>query len=167
MRQAATAGAVGFATGVIITTLVLGLEDALGVFTASSEVLAILTGIVASAYRPSDPASVVGLPDAQLGDDAGLKAARNRRLSQSPSRGRRTTVNPRIPKGRWTPRWSSQRSNAQAALNTGESPVPSKSCRTRSSSSEPAKLSKRRRFRFLTPRRPEKAPTQMHVGLHP
>ena len=48
VKQAATAGGLGFVTGVALTTLVLGLENALGVFTASSEVVAILIGIVAS-----------------------------------------------------------------------------------------------------------------------
>jgi hypothetical protein len=50
MRQAATAGGLGFFTGVTLTTLILGLENAFGVFTASSEVLAILIGILASAF---------------------------------------------------------------------------------------------------------------------
>ena len=50
MREAATAGGVGFVTGVAVTTLVLGMENAFGVFTASSEVVAILIGIVASAF---------------------------------------------------------------------------------------------------------------------
>jgi glycosyltransferase involved in cell wall biosynthesis len=48
VKQAATAGGLGFVTGVALTTLVLGLENAFGVFTASSEVVAILIGIVAS-----------------------------------------------------------------------------------------------------------------------
>jgi putative flippase GtrA len=48
MRQAATAGGLGFVAGVGLTTLVLGLENIFGVFTASSEVVAILIGIVAS-----------------------------------------------------------------------------------------------------------------------
>jgi putative flippase GtrA len=50
MRKAATIGCLSFFTGVFFTTLVLGLENALGVFTASSEVVAILTGIVASSF---------------------------------------------------------------------------------------------------------------------
>ena len=50
MRQAAIAGGLGFITGVTVTTLILGLENAFGVFTTSSEVLAILMGIVASAF---------------------------------------------------------------------------------------------------------------------
>jgi putative flippase GtrA len=50
MWEAARAGALGFATGVTLTTLVLGLENACGVFTASSEVVAILLGITASAF---------------------------------------------------------------------------------------------------------------------
>jgi glycosyltransferase involved in cell wall biosynthesis/putative flippase GtrA len=50
MRQVATAGGLGFVTGVALTTLVLVLENAFGVFTASSEVVAILMGIVASAF---------------------------------------------------------------------------------------------------------------------
>jgi len=75
MRQAATAGAVGFATGVVITTLVLGLEDLLGVFTASSEVLAILTGIVASAYVRLILLRSSAYRTHTLTDDAALKAA--------------------------------------------------------------------------------------------
>ena len=75
MRQAATAGAVGFATGVVITTLVLGLEDLLGVFTASSEVLAILIGIVASAYVRLILLRSSAYRTHTLADDAGLKAA--------------------------------------------------------------------------------------------
>jgi len=75
MRQAATAGALGFATGVVITTLVLGLEDLLGVFTASSEVLAILTGIVASAYVRLVLLRSWAYRTHTLTDDAGLKAA--------------------------------------------------------------------------------------------
>lgn len=50
MKQAATAGALGFVSGVSLTTLALGLENALGVFSASSEIVAILIGIVASAF---------------------------------------------------------------------------------------------------------------------
>jgi glycosyltransferase involved in cell wall biosynthesis len=50
MRKAATIGCLSFLTGVVLTTLLLGLENALGVFTASSEVVAILIGIVASSF---------------------------------------------------------------------------------------------------------------------
>jgi hypothetical protein len=50
MKQVATAGGLGFVTGVALTTLLLGLENAFGVFTASSEVVAILIGIVASSF---------------------------------------------------------------------------------------------------------------------
>ena len=50
MRQAATVGGLGFITGVTFTTLALAVEIWLGVFTASSEVLAILIGIAVSAF---------------------------------------------------------------------------------------------------------------------
>jgi glycosyltransferase involved in cell wall biosynthesis len=50
MRQVATAGGLGFVTGVALTTLVLVLENTFGVFNASSEVVAILIGIIASAF---------------------------------------------------------------------------------------------------------------------
>jgi glycosyltransferase involved in cell wall biosynthesis len=50
MRQVSTAGGLGFVTGVALTTLVLVLENSLGLFNASSEVVAILIGIVASAF---------------------------------------------------------------------------------------------------------------------
>ena len=76
MRKAATIGCLSFFTGVFFTTLALGLENALGVFTASSEVVAILTGIV-HRLRPPDPAPVVGLPARALGsgDDLMVEAA--------------------------------------------------------------------------------------------
>src|SRR5580704_15304449 len=74
MRQAATAGALGFVTGVTITTLVLGFEDALGVFTASSEVLAILIGIAASAYVRLILLRSSAYRTHTLGDGARMKA---------------------------------------------------------------------------------------------
>jgi putative flippase GtrA len=75
MRQAATAGALGFVTGVAVTTLVLGLEDLFGVFTASSEVLAILIGIVASAYVRLILLRSSAYRTHTLGHDAGIEAA--------------------------------------------------------------------------------------------
>jgi glycosyltransferase involved in cell wall biosynthesis len=50
MRQAVAAGSLGFATGVALTTFILAAEDWLGVFSASSETLAILAGIATSAF---------------------------------------------------------------------------------------------------------------------
>jgi putative flippase GtrA len=50
MRQAAMAGGLGFVTGVALTTFALAVEDWLGIFSASSEALAILVGIAASAF---------------------------------------------------------------------------------------------------------------------
>lgn len=50
MRQAAVAGSLGFLTGVALTTLILAVENWLGVFSASTETLAILAGITASAF---------------------------------------------------------------------------------------------------------------------
>ena len=50
MRQVATAGGLGFVSGVTLTTLILAFEDALGVFTASSEVVAILLGVAVSVF---------------------------------------------------------------------------------------------------------------------
>ena len=75
MKQAATAAAVGFVTGVVITTLVLGLEDLFGVFTVSSEVLAILIGIVAAAYVRLILFRSSAYRTHSLADSDGLKAA--------------------------------------------------------------------------------------------
>jgi GtrA-like protein len=50
MRQAVLAGSLGFVTGVALTTFILAAEDWLGVFSASSEALAIFAGIAASAF---------------------------------------------------------------------------------------------------------------------
>jgi glycosyltransferase involved in cell wall biosynthesis len=50
MRQAVLAGSLGFVTGVALTTFILAAEDWLGVFSASSETLAIFAGIAASAF---------------------------------------------------------------------------------------------------------------------
>jgi glycosyltransferase involved in cell wall biosynthesis len=50
MRQATVAGCLAFATGVALTTLCLGLEEVLGITSASSEGLAIVIGIVAAAF---------------------------------------------------------------------------------------------------------------------
>lgn len=50
MRQAAKVGSLGFITGVSLTTVILGLENAAGIFSTTSQVFAILTGIAASAF---------------------------------------------------------------------------------------------------------------------
>jgi putative flippase GtrA len=50
MRQAAKAGGLGFLTGIALTTGVLMLENAAGVSSVSSQILAILIGITASAF---------------------------------------------------------------------------------------------------------------------
>ena len=49
-RDAAMAGGLGFVTAVALTTMVLALENAFGVFTTPSEMVAILIGIVGSAF---------------------------------------------------------------------------------------------------------------------
>lgn len=50
VKDAAFAGGLGFITAVALTTLVLALEEAFGVFNTASELVAILIGIVGSAF---------------------------------------------------------------------------------------------------------------------
>jgi hypothetical protein len=75
MRQAATVGGLGFMTGVTLTTLALAVEDWLGVFTASSEVLAILVGIAASAFVRLILLRSSAYRTHTSGDGTGLKTA--------------------------------------------------------------------------------------------